>query len=253
VGQFNYTFSKSLDEYSKAGRIGAWSGTGGTGGEGNGGGIVINTWDPLALRGLSDFNAFDQINANWVYSLPFGKGQMFGSGAKSWLNEIIGGWQFSGLFRWTTGFPIVISNGPDWPTNWNMQGYAMPIVNGQLPQQSNPSNAYVNGQPIGPDIFANPAAAEAAFRHGWPGESGTRNNIIGEGMFNIDTGLNKEFSLGEDRRLEFSWQTFNVTNSVRYDVRSAEPSLGQIPSEFGRYTSTLSVPRFMQFALRFAF
>jgi hypothetical protein len=253
VGQFNYTFSKSLDEYSKAGRIGAWSGTGGTGGEGNGGGIVINTWDPLALRGLSDFNAFDQINANWVYRLPFGKGQGLGSGAKPWLNEIIGGWQFSGLFRWTTGFPIVISNGPNWPTNWNMQGYAMPIVNGQLPKQSNPSNAYVNGQSIGPDIFADPAAAEAAFRHGWPGESGTRNNIIGEGTFNIDTGLNKDFSLGENRRLEFSWQTFNVTNSVRYDVRSAEPSLGQTPSEFGRYTSTLSVPRFMQFALRFAF
>ena len=253
VGQFNYTFSKSLDEYSKAGRIGAWSGTGGTGGEGNGGGIVINTWDPLALRGLSDFNAFDQINANWVYRLPFGKGQMLDSGAKPWLNEIIGGWQFSGLFRWTTGFPIVISNGPNWPTNWNMQGYAMPVVNGQLPNQSNPSNAYVNGQPIGPDIFANPAAAEAAFRHGWPGESGTRNNIIGEGMFNMDTGLNKDFSLGENRRLEFSWQTFNVTNSVRYDVRSAEPSLGDTPSQFGRYTSTLSVPRFMQFALRFAF
>jgi hypothetical protein len=253
TGQFNYTFSKSLDESSHAGRIGAWAGTGGTGGMGNGGGIVINTWDPLALRGLSDFNAFDQINANWVYRLPFGKGQMLGSGAKSWLNEIIGGWQFSGLFRWTTGFPIGITNDDAWATNWNMQGFAMPLVNGQLPEQSNPSNAIVNGQSIGPDIFADPAAAEAMFRLDWPGESGTRNNIIGDGTFNIDTGLSKDFSLGENRRLEFSWQAFNVTNSVRYDVRSAQPSLGDPASQFGKYTSTLSQPRFMQFSLRFSF
>jgi hypothetical protein len=134
-----------------------------------------------------------------------------------------------------------------------MQGFAMPLVNGQLPKQSNPSNAIVNGQSIGPDIFADPAAAEAMFRLDWPGESGTRNNIIGEGTFNIDTGLSKDFSLGETRRLEFSWQTFNLTNSVRYDVRSAQPSLGDPASQFGKYTSTLSVPRFMQFALRFAF
>jgi hypothetical protein len=39
-------------------------------------------------------------------------------------------------------------------------------------------------------------------------------------MFNIDTGVSKDFSLGEQRRLEFSWQAFNATNSVRYDVRA---------------------------------
>ncbi len=74
-GQFNYTFSKSFDEASAAERIGPYEGTGGTGNDLNGGGIVINSWDPLSLRGLSDFNAFHQINANLVYRLPFGKGQ----------------------------------------------------------------------------------------------------------------------------------------------------------------------------------
>ncbi len=253
TGQFNYTFSKSLDEASDAGRIGAWEGSGGTGNDVNGGGIVINTWDPLALRGLSSFNAFNQFNANWVYLLPFGRGQMLGGNVKPWMNEIIGGWQFSGLFRLTSGFPTSVDNGGFWPTNWNIEGLAMPLVNGQLPQTSNPSNAIVNGQPIGPDIFANPAAAEAAFRHSWPGESGTRNELIGDGMFNIDTGLTKDFSLGESRRVEFSWQTFNMTNSVRYNVWTAMPTLRELPSQFGKYTSTLTTPRFMQFALRFEF
>jgi hypothetical protein len=102
-------------------------------------------------------------------------------------------------------------------------------------------------------MFKDPAAALAAFRHAWPGESGVRNNVIGQGLFDIDTGVAKSFSLGETRRLEFTWQAFNALNSVRYDVRTAQPSLGFGPAQFGAYSSTISSPRFMQFALRFAF
>jgi Carboxypeptidase regulatory-like domain len=249
-GQFNYTFSKSFDEASAAARVGPYEGTGGTGNDLNGGGIVINSWDPLALRGLSDFNAYHQINANLVYQLPFGKGQRFVGGASSLLNALVGGWHVSGIFRWTSGFPITINNGFTWATNWNIEGDAMP--NGPAPKASNPKNVVVNGV-SGPDIFADPTAAEAAFRPEWPGESGVRNNVIGDGMFNIDTGVSKDFSLGEGRRLEFSWQAFNATNSVRYDVRGAQPSLSYDPTQFGRYNSTLTTPRFMQFALRLVF
>ncbi len=255
-GQFNYTFSKSLDEASAAERIGPYEGTGGTGDDLNGGGIVINSWDPLSLRGLSDFNAFHQLNANLVYALPFGKGRTLAGNANPVAQALIGGWHVSGIFRWTSGFPITIDNGFTWSTNWNIEGDAEP--NGPAPLASNPKHAFVNGVDIGPDIFAHPAAAEAAFRPEWPGESGVRNNVIGDGMFDIDTGVSKDFSLGEQRRLEFSWQAFNATNSVRYDVRgpvgdSAQPSLSYDPSQFGKYLSTLTTPRFMQFALRFMF
>jgi hypothetical protein len=250
-GQFNYTFSKSLDEASAGERIGPYEGTGGTGNDLNGGGIVINSWDPLALRGVSDFNARHQINSNWVYSLPFGRGQRLAGDAGGFLNALIGGWHFSGLFRWTSGLPITVDNGFAWATDWNIEGDAE--SNGPLPKTTNPKNAIVNGVGIGADIFADPTAAENAFRPDWPGESGVRNNLTGDGVFDIDTGLSKDFSLGEQRRLEFSWQTFNVTNSVRYDVRTAQPSLSFAPDQFGKYTSTLTTPRFMQFALRFAF
>ena len=254
-GQFNYTFSKSFDEASSAARIGPYEGTGGTGNDLNGGGIVINSWDPLALRGLSDFNAFNQFNANMVYQLPFGKGQRLLGNANPLLNAVVGGWHVSGIFRVTSGFPITVDNGFTWATNWNIEGDAEP--NGPAPKASNPKNVVVNGV-SGPDIFADPVAAEAAFRPEWPGESGVRNNVIGDGMFNLDTGVAKNFSLGEQRRLEFKWEAFNATNSVRYDVRgpvgsSAQPGLSQDPSQFGRYVSTLTTPRFMQFSLRLAF
>src|SRR5215469_6536230 len=173
-GQFNYTFSKSLDEASAAERIGPYEGTGGTGNDLNGGGIVINSYDPLTLRGLSDFNAKHQINGNLVYELPFGKGERMGGGAGPLLNALIGGWHVSGILRYSTGFPIAVDNGFTWATNWNIEGLAEP--NGPAPVASNPKNAIVNGVGIGPDIFSNPAAALAAFRPEWPGESGVRNN-----------------------------------------------------------------------------
>lgn len=255
-GQFNYTWSKSFDEASAAERIGPYEGTGGTGNDLNGGGIVINSYDPLSLRGLSDFNAFHQINANLVYKLPFGKGQRLVGNPGRILDTLIGGWNVSGIFRWTSGFPITVDNGSTWATNWNIEGDAEP--NGPAPKATNPKHAFVNGVDIGPDIFANPVAAEAAFRPEWPGESGVRNSDIGDGMFNIDTGVSKNFPLGEQRRLEFSWQAFNAFNSVRYDVRgpvgdSAQPSLSYDPTQFGKYLHTLTTPRFMQFALRVVF
>ncbi|MGB6401425.1 MAG: TonB-dependent receptor [Candidatus Sulfotelmatobacter sp.] len=250
-GQFNYTLSKSFDEASAAERIGPYEGTGGTGDDLNGGGIVINAWDPLALRGLSDFNAYHQVNGNVVYRLPFGKGQSIAAGASPLLNTLIGGWHASGVFRWTSGFPITIDNGSTWATDWNIEGDAEPT--GPAPVAAITKNAIVNGVDIGPDMFQNPTAAEAAFRPEWPGESGVRNNVIGDGMFDIDTGVSKDFALGEGRRVEFSWQTFNLTNSVRYDVRAAQPSLSSDPAEFGKYLSTLTQPRFMQFALRLVF
>jgi hypothetical protein len=249
-GQFNYTFSKSFDEASAAERVGPYEGTGGTGNDLNGGGIVINSWDPLALRGLSDFNAYNQINANLVYRLPFGKGQALMGSANPVVNGIIGGWHVSGIVRWTSGFPITIDNGFTWSTNWNIEGDAEP--NGPPPVASNPKNVVVDGV-SGPDIFKDPAAALAAYRPEWPGESGVRNSVIGEGMFDVDTGVAKEFPLGEGRRMEFKWEAFNATNSVRYDVRGAQPSLSYGAAQFGRYLGTITTPRFMQFALRLVF
>src|SRR6266576_4837176 len=64
---FNYTFSKSIDISSDAERIDAYSGLGGQ---------IINSWDPNALRAVSDFDTTHQFNANWVVELPFGRAKL---------------------------------------------------------------------------------------------------------------------------------------------------------------------------------
>jgi len=234
----NYTFSKSLDLASDAERIGAWNALSGN---------VINSWNFKALRGLSDFDTTHQINGNWVIELPFGRNKHFGNTAGGALDAVIGGWQLSGIYRWTTGFPFSVFNGSTWPTNWQLGGEAMPI--GALPA----TGVTKNGDGT-VNAFNNPATAILDFRYAYPGESGSRNNLRGDGVFGWDMGLGKRWKMpySESHSVQFRWEVFNVPNSVRFDVQSANTNIDNTTS-FGKYTRLLSNPRIMQFALRYEF
>jgi hypothetical protein len=104
-------------------------------------------------------------------------------------------------------------------------------------------------------VFKDPAAAVSAFRFAYPGESGQRNELRGPGYFGIDSSLSKSWKIQESKELTFRWEVFNVSNSVRFDVGTMSFNNASIStaSTFGRYTQTLTRPRIMQFALRFAF
>ncbi len=238
---FNYTFSKSIDISSDATRIGAWSGLGGQ---------VINSWDPNAMRAVSDFDAKHQFNANWIAELPFGKGRLVAGSAHGLLDAIIGGWQLSGLFHVTSGLPFNVFNGFQWPTNWQLGGNAFLVsrVNtGVFKSTDSTGNAVVS-------VFKNGIDSINAFTNPFPGESGARNQVRGDGFFNVDLGLAKRWRMpwSEKQSLQLRWEVFNVTNTNRFDVQSIAPEL-DISSTFGNYTGLLTNPRVMQFALRFEF
>jgi hypothetical protein len=69
-------------------------------------------------------------------------------------------------------------------------------------------------------------------------------------------GLSKRWKLPfENNSIQFRWEVFNVFNQVRFNVQSVTdpPSFQQVPSAFGSFTSLLTSPRVMQFALRYEF
>jgi hypothetical protein len=208
---------------------------------------VINSWDYKSLRAVSDFDTRHQINANWVVELPFGRNKRWGNSVNAAADAIIGGWQISGIYRWTTGFPFSVFNGATWSTNWQLGGDAIPT--GALPA----TGVYKNGDGS-VNVFANPSTAIGGFRYTYPGESGVRNNLRGDGVFGWDMGLGKRWKMpwAEGHSLQFRWEVFNVPNAVRFDVQSVQPEL-DIATSFGKYTRLLSNPRIMQFALRYEF
>jgi hypothetical protein len=240
---FNYTFSKSMDVSSDANRVPA------EGGLGNGA-QVINAWQPNALRAVSDFDLTHQVNANWIAELPFGKGRWIGKDAHGALDAIIGGWQLTGLARWTSGFPFGVGNGAQWPTNWQQSGYATQI-----------GPVSTRGAVKNPDgtvnIFGNAAASAAAlanYQADFPGQVGARNTLRGDGFAGLDLGLDKRWKMPwkESHSLQFRWEVFNALNLTRFDVSTLNTSITN-SSTFGNYTGLLTNPRTMQFALRYEF
>jgi Carboxypeptidase regulatory-like domain len=237
----NYTYSRSFDISSDANRI---SDEGGLGGQ------VINPWSPNALRAVSDFDLTHQINANWIWELPFGKGRWLANNANRGVDAIVGGWQLAGLARWTSGFSIGVGNGAQWPTNWELSGFATQIGPVKTAGAVKNPDGSVN-------LFGNAAAVNAAlgaFQADFPGQVGSRNSLRGDGFAGLDLGLSKRWKIpySESHSLQFRWEVFNVLNLTRFDVQSLSLSLTN-SSNFGNYTGLLTNPRSMQFALRYEF
>jgi hypothetical protein len=246
---FNYTLSESKDNGSQVERGSAF------GNFGNGGysGFLINSFDPEANYGNSDFDVRHQINFNWLAELPFGEGKRWGNTSGA-LNHLIGDWSVAGLWRWTSGFPFNVYNCRScWATNWNLQGNAMLVTPGRLPETETTLDA-VDGRP---SPFADAQDALTYFRRALPGEVGIRNQLRGDGYFTIDMSIAKGFDLGfADHRLRFRWDIFNLTDTAKFDVGQ----LNMFPDRagFGRYDGSLATcdaqaGRCMQFSLRYEF
>jgi hypothetical protein len=239
----NYTFSKSIDLESDAERVDLL-GAGTLG-------LILNAWRPKQLRAVSDFDTPHQINADWLAELPFGNGKYIGHDAHGLSEALIGGWQLSGVARWSSGFPVSVLNGAAWATNWNFGGNAIQtgrVVTGLTKDPAGLPPGSVN-------LFPNPQGLTGvgAFIRNLPGDSGIRNSIRGDGFAGLDAGLSKRWKMPwkESHNLQFRWEVFNVLNLKRFDVQSAITSIDS--GSFGNYSGLLTNPRVMQFALRYEF
>ncbi len=247
---FNYTYGKSIDIASDAERVGPWGGLGGA---------VINSWDPSAGRAASDFDLRHQFNTNFIWEMPFGQGKWIAHDVNKIGEAFIGGWQLSGLVRWTSGFPVTVDNGGQYPTNYQLEGHADQTCTVQTGTYFTGAGGSTGGNSY-PNLFANGVNAANCFGYAFPGQTGDRNNLRGPGFFGVDLGLAKRWKMpwSEGQSLQFRWEVFNVTNSVRFDVQSANGYVGGSlangnSSNFGNFSGTLTNPRIMQFALRYEF
>jgi hypothetical protein len=117
-------------------------------------------------------------------------------------------------------------------------------------------NMFQNPDPIG---LAQASSSDQCptggcyFRFPYPGESGQRNNLRGPGYLQLDGGLYKSWKVTERQTLKFAWEVFNVTNTPRFDAGQSSYNFGLTFGNFGAYTNTLSIPRVMQFGVRYEF
>jgi hypothetical protein len=231
----NYTYSKSMDITSQAERLNTSGATNYA--------QIINSWEPNQLYGVSDYDVTHQINGNYIWTLPVGRGKHFLATANHFTDLVLGGWETTGIIRWTSGFPLIMDNGAYYPTNWDIEGWATQI-------SKIPSSALKRGHLT--QRFANPQAVFAAFGHALPGDSGTRNPLRGDGYYSWDTGLDKSFKVTDRVKFQLRWEMFNITNSVRFDSHSINATLDN-PQNFGQASAELTNERLAQFSGRIEF
>ena len=244
-GDISYTFSKSIDMGSDAERSSEFSN-----GVAASASLLTNTWKPYLSRGVSDFDTRHLLTLDYLYVLPFGRGQHFLSSSNWATDALIGGWQFSGILRATSGLPFSLFE-PGWTTDWQIESYG--VVTGNV---KTGKHLDANGNP---QFFSGTTAAaiNAGLSNGgpvrlpYPGEAGQRNKFRGDGYFGLDSGLAKKWSLRELGSLKFTWEVYNVTNTTRFDPQSI--GSGLTGGNLGIASSTLTQSRRMQFSLRYDF
>lgn len=241
-----YTFSKSLDLGSDTERNGTGQATSATASGNPYFSQIINVYNLRGNRGPSDYDVRHAVTVNAIDALPFGRGQLIGNKVDRLTDFFIGGWNLTGLTHWTSGLPFSSVDGLGWNTDWADQSWTVatgPIASGGHQHDS-------GGQP---NAFKNPAQAIANIRPPYASESGERNFYRGDGYFSIDGGLSKTWSIKEQHQFKFAWETFNATNSVRFDPATISNNPYGNPGSYGRYTALLTQGRRMQLSLRYSF
>jgi hypothetical protein len=232
----SYTLSKSLDLGSDT--------EGNTTGSGYAYGFLIDGFNPRKNYSVSDFDTRHLLTADWVLKLPVGTGQRFLGNSNHLVDAVIGGWDFSGIARVSSGLPFGLNDGDGWSTNWEYEGYQV---------QTGKVNVKKTTRSDGTPFAFDPAPITGVnMRDPYPGEAGERNFYRGDGYFNVDAGLHKVIKLGEKYSFSLAGEVFNVSNSVRFDVHSIDTGSTD-GAQLGAYSTALTQYRRMQFSGRFDF
>jgi hypothetical protein len=211
----------------------------------------------------SAFSLRNRFTYNLVYDLPFGKERKYMSGAHGVVGALVGGWTVSSLGTFQDGFPFSplvgfdisnIGDNIDFPDRPN-------LVKGITTNVNNPNQYFSLAS------FGLPQA-------GYLGTS-PRTPLRGPGFWDVDLGILRSFKLNERFNLKFRADMFNLLNHPNFGLpgnqlyqQAPTPPGGNYAAcgltavqaqsyscnpQAGVISTTVGVPREVQFALRLEF
>jgi hypothetical protein len=200
-------------------------------------------FSPEVTYGPSDFDKRHNLVVNHVWNLPHPRS------VKGAAARLIGGWQFGGVFRASSGLPFSPSIGGDPLGMRNTNPFAFPdrLATPECADPVNPGNP---DHYIKTECFVPPQPVTRL------GNSG-RNTASGPGIANLDLSLVKSNYIGPAERfnLQFRAECFNVLNHPNFAVPDRttaqvfNQSLAALPNA-GRLNSTSTSSRQIQLAVK---
>jgi hypothetical protein len=239
--QFNYQFSKAMDEISNGGLEPFAPDAGDSA-------ALINPNNLHANYGPADYNVKHNVTSNFVYELP-----ALYRGGNDFVRHLVGGFEFSGDVFHNSGLPYSVTQS----TTGGGSGIQGSFANGGVLLLASKLNnnfdhhcggtSHVTNVSLG--TVANPCNFVSSF--GTPntftgGQS--RNSLVGPSYTNVDFGAFKTFGIGvphfESTKLKVGAQFFNFFNHTNFQNPahgrgSSNTSLGGISNTVGAPTSIL--------------
>jgi hypothetical protein len=201
------------------------------------------------------------------------------TGGHAWLEKIVGGWSVSGIFNIHSGFPWTPLYNTPGSLYYGASGYSQlrPAAYKGGAKNSTSNDAFKSGPGVGNGQNTNFPLAQAntgtayftipnspvanggaqSLAPGLPQLPGVgRNSLNGPGYKDVDGTITKAFGLpkmpvlGEDARIEFRVDAFNLFNSLNFNNSSISNIITS--NNFGQATSALS-GRIVNLQARFSF
>jgi len=255
--QFNYEFSKALDEISNGG-LEAFAPDAGDSGS------VENPANLHSQYGLADYNVKHNVTSSFVYELPsYGHGMM---------KTVTGGFEFSGGVFHNSGLPYSITQSATSVGGPGAGAFANGTVLLLARQLNNSFDHHCGGgsHALRPDGTV-PSQCNFVSSFGPPTNFSqqSRNSLIGPSYTNVNFGAFKVIAIphSEVMKLKLGAQFFNLFNHPNFQnpshnltATNATGTLGSIQSTVGAPTSILgstggsdATPRLIQLHGSFTF
>jgi hypothetical protein len=236
---FAYTYSHSIDDSSSRQD-----------------GVLVNSFDPASNRASSNFDQRHNLNAGYVWDLPFFKEP----GLKQ---KLLGNWEYSGIFTFSTGSPFT----PAWVSDNAGVGNGISSL-ASYPDlvavpSYNPTRVADGLQLYNPADFTAPRGLTF-------GNAG-RNLLRNPHRTNFDMAIFKRFVIKEAISFEFRAEAFNVFNHTQFgyvsgdggsaaansaNLNSGTATCGSAPCSLSSdFLTVLTAhnPRILQLGLKFIF
>jgi hypothetical protein len=199
--------------------------------------VIENQFNRAIEKANNQLVVPHRVFAYAVYTLPFGSGQRFFSGAKGFLQQIVGGWETAWTAVAQSGQWFTPTFSGSDPSNTNtIGGRPDRVADGNLPSDQTIQRWFdtaafaVPGCPAADPLCARTPRVNV----GRFGNSGL-NVIAGPPIRNLDFALMKNVALRESKRLQFRLTMANALNHPNFAVPrsniSATSTVGTINSQ----------------------
>ena len=193
--------------------------------------------------GLSGYHQPYNNTTSFIWSVPVGRGQRWGSAMSPFLDRVLGGWQLSGINTVTPGEQVNFTYTPSAAFNVSSIRDSWRGANNYRPNVT--CNPYAPEGEQSLTNFFNKSCVSVPTDPSQPFGNAERNSVRGRGFWQFDLAAVKQVTLPGTARIELRVETFNLLNRVNFQAPNANRSL----PTFGTITNTFA-PRQVQLGAR---